>query len=160
MNRAGPNEAQASGANPPASSEAGARPQPSASSQNFGTVRYQVADVERSLVFYTKQLEFKVEQNTAPAFASVLSGHLRLLLSGPGSSGSRTMPDGRRQEPGGWTRIVVYVDDLASRIETLQASGTRFRNQVEVGPGGKQIQIEDPDGNPIELHEAPKSASK
>jgi len=70
------------------------------------------------------------------------------------------MPDGRRQEPGGWTRIVVYVDDLASRIETLQASGTRFRNQVEIGPGGKQIQIEDPDGNPIELHEAPKSASK
>jgi glyoxylase I family protein len=157
MNRAGPNQAQASGATPPASSEAGVHPQRPGSPQDFATVRYQVADVDRSLAFYTKHLAFKVEQNTAPAFASVLSGHLRLLLSGPGSSGSRTMPGGRRQEPGGWNRIVLYVDDLASHIETLQTSGTRFRNQVEVGPGGKQIQIEDPDGNPIELHEAPRS---
>jgi glyoxylase I family protein len=159
MNRQGPTQAQASGANPAASSEAGARQQP-ASSQDFATVRYQVADVERSLAFYTKHLEFKVEQNTAPAFASVRSGHLRLLLSGPGSSGSRNMPDGRRQEPGGWNRIVLNVDDLASRIATLETLGTRFRNQIEVGPGGKQIQIEDPDGNPIELHEPPKGASK
>jgi glyoxylase I family protein len=160
MNPARPNQAQASSASPPATSETDARRNPPASPQDFATVRYQVADVERSLAFYAKYLEFKVEQNTAPAFASVLSGHLRLLLSGPGSSGSRIMPDGRRQEPGGWNRIVLYVDDLARHIEALQTAGTRFRNQVEVGPGGKQIQIEDPDGNPIELHEAPKSASK
>jgi glyoxylase I family protein len=124
--------------------------------QDLATVRYQVTDVERSLAFYTHVLGFEVEQRTPPAFASVLHGPLRLLLGGPGSSGARPLPDGRRQEPGGWNRIVLYVDDLAGEIETLKKKGIRPRNQVEAGPGGTQVQIEDPDGNPIELHEAPK----
>jgi len=118
------------------------------------TVRYQVTDVERSIDFYSRRLGFQLEQRAGSAFASVTRGALRLILSGPGSSGSRPLPDGRKQEPGGWNRIVLYVDDLDSFIRTLEGS-VRFRNQVEVGPGGKQIQIEDPDGNPIELHEAP-----
>src|SRR6266853_6156337 len=86
-------------------------------------------------------------------------GQLHLLLSGPGSSGSCPMPDGRRQEPGGSNRIVLYVENLDAVFSTLKASGARFRNEVEAGPGGRQIQIEDPDGNPIELHEAPKKAA-
>ena len=102
------------------------------------------------------QLGFQVEQRTGPVFASVRRGDLRLLLGGPGSSGSRPMPDGRRQEPGGWNRIVLYVEDLAAHIDTLGQGGARFRNEVESGPGGKQILIEDPDGNPIELHENPR----
>jgi hypothetical protein len=80
---------------------------------------------------------------------------LRVLLSGPGGSGSRPMPDGRHQEAGGWNRIVIFIDELESRIERLRTAGTRFRNEIEVGPGGKQILIEDPDGNPVELHELP-----
>jgi glyoxylase I family protein len=122
-------------------------------------VRYQVTDVDRAIDFYQKQIGFDLDQRSGTAFASVSRGGLRLLLSGPGSSGSRPMPDGRRQEPGGWNRIVLYVDDLASRLRSLEAAGIRFRNAVEVGPGGKQIQIEDPDGNPIELHEAPTAAA-
>jgi catechol 2,3-dioxygenase-like lactoylglutathione lyase family enzyme len=118
-------------------------------------VRYQVSDVQRSLAFYTERLGFRVERHSGAAFASVDRGHLRLLLSGPGSSGSRPLPDGRRQEPGGWNRIVLYVDDLPSEIDSLKAAGVRFRNTIEVGPGGSQIQIEDPDGNPIELHQEP-----
>ncbi len=129
-----------------------------ASLNDPAVVRYQVGDVERSVAFYTQQLGFKLEQKSSAAFASVLSGNLRLLLSGPGSSGARVMPDGRRQEPGGWNRIVLYVDDLATHIEALKRVGAHFRNEVESGPGGKQIQIEDPDGNPIELHEAPTPA--
>jgi catechol 2,3-dioxygenase-like lactoylglutathione lyase family enzyme len=122
---------------------------------DLANVRYQVADVDRSVAFYTQQLGFKVEQKAGKAFASVVRDELRLILSGPGSSGARPMPDGRRQEPGGWNRIVLYVDSLTSRIDALKAAGIKFRNQVEAGPGGTQIQIEDPDGNPIELHEAP-----
>jgi glyoxylase I family protein len=118
-------------------------------------VRYQVADVDRALAFYTQHLGFGVVQRPAALLAILARGDLHLILSGPGSSGSRAMPDGRRQEPGGWNRIVLYVDDIDSTIASLQAAGTRFRNQVEVGPGGKQIQVDDPDGNPIELHEAP-----
>ena len=118
-------------------------------------VRYQVTDVERAIAFYTKRLGFQLEQKAGSAFAAISRGDLRLILSGPGSSGARALPDGRRQEPGGWNRIVVYVDDLASEIQTLRSAGVLFRNQIEVGPGGKQVQIEDPDGNPIELHEAP-----
>jgi glyoxylase I family protein len=106
--------------------------------------------------FYTTVLGFRLDQRSGPMFASVSRGALHLLLSGPGSSGSRPMPDGRRQESGGWNRIVLYVDDLPTLADRLRGSGTRFRNDVEVGPGGKQVQIEDPDGNPIELHEAPK----
>jgi catechol 2,3-dioxygenase-like lactoylglutathione lyase family enzyme len=86
----------------------------------------------------------------------VVRGDLVLLLGGPGSSGSRPLPDGRRQEPGGWNRIVLYVDDLTATIAALRDAGVRFRNEVERGPGGSQVQIEDPDGNPIELHESPK----
>jgi glyoxylase I family protein len=119
-------------------------------------VRYQVADVERSVAFYTRQLGFQLGHRSGPVFASVSRGDLRLLLGGPGSSGSRPMPDGRRQEPGGWNRIVLYVDDLAAQVDALRQGGARFRNEVETGPGGKQILIEDPDGNPIELHENPR----
>jgi catechol 2,3-dioxygenase-like lactoylglutathione lyase family enzyme len=119
-------------------------------------VRYQVADIERAVGFYTQYLGFQLKQRSGMLFATVSRGDLHLLLSGPGSSGSRPMPDGRRQEPGGWNRIVVYVDDIDTTIAALRAAACRFRNEMEVGPGGKQIQIEDPDGNPIELHEAPR----
>jgi glyoxylase I family protein len=116
-------------------------------------VRYQVTDVNRSVNFYIKQLGLKLDHQNLPAFAQVSVGNLKLILSGPGASGSRAMPDGRQQAPGGWNRIVLQVDDLTGRIETLKKAGLRFRNEMEVGPGGKQIQLEDPDGNPIELFE-------
>ena len=116
-------------------------------------VRYQVRDVSRSVAFYTKRLGFKTDQQHLPAFAQVSIGDLKLILSGPGASGSRPMPDGRQQEPGGWNRVLLQVRDLPERIEMLKKAGLHFRNQMEVGPGGKQIQIEDPDGNPIELFE-------
>lgn len=118
-------------------------------------VRYQVKDVERALAFYTEHLGFKVVQQPAPILAIIARGDLHLILSGPGSSGSRPLPDGRPQEPGGSNRIVLYVDDLGATIERLRRAGAHFRNQVETGPGGKQIQVDDPDSNPIELHEAP-----
>jgi glyoxylase I family protein len=117
-------------------------------------VRYQVKDVSRSIQFYTQQLGFRLDRQVLPAFAQVSVGNLKLILSGPGASGSRQMPDGHPQEPGGWNRIVLEVNELPSRIEALKKAGLRFRNQMEVGPGGKQIQLEDPDGNPIELFEA------
>src|SRR5215510_13444205 len=123
---------------------------------NAAVVRYQVRDVDRAVAFYTQHLGFQLKQRSGTVFATVARGDLNLLLSGPGSSGSRPMPDGRRQEPGGWNRIVLYVDSIDSTIAKLQSAGTRFRNDVEAGPGGKQVQIEDPDGNPIELHEAPR----
>lgn len=116
-------------------------------------VRYQVKDVSRSVAFYTHTLGFNLDRENLPAFAQVSIGILKLILSGPGASGSRTMPDGREQEPGGWNRIVLQVHDLAARIADLKKEGVHFRNDMEVGPGGKQIQIEDPDGNPIELFE-------
>jgi glyoxylase I family protein len=119
----------------------------------FRGVRYQVADVSRSIDFYTKQLGFKLEAKHLPAFAEVSVGDLKLILSGPGASGSRPMPDGRRQEPGGWNRVVLRVTDLSARIEALKKAGLHFRNQPEEGPGGKQVQLEDPDGNPLELFE-------
>ena len=116
-------------------------------------VRYQVKDVKRSVDFYTQQLGLKLDQQNLPAFAQVSVGNLKLILRGPGASGSRAMPDGKKQEPGGWNRIILQVDDLPARLEKLKGSGLRFRNEMEVGPGGKQIQLEDPDGNPIELFE-------
>jgi glyoxylase I family protein len=116
-------------------------------------VRYQVKDVSRSIDFYTQQLGFNLDQKVLPAFAQVSIGNLKLILSGPGASGSRTLPDGRTQEPGGWNRVILHVTDLPARIETLKNAGLQFRNQMEAGPGGKQIQLEDPDGNPIELFE-------
>lgn len=115
-------------------------------------VRYQVKDVDKSVEFYTKHLGFKVEL-ASPAFAAVSNGNLTLWLSGPKSSGSRAMPDGRKQEPGGWNRVVLEVDDLPSRVVELKKAGLHFRNEVEKGPGGKQTQLEDPDGNPVELFE-------
>jgi glyoxylase I family protein len=116
-------------------------------------VRYQVRDVKRSIDFYTKQLGFKLDQQNLPAFGQVSVGNLKLILSGPGASGSRPMPDGRQQEPGGWNRVVLQVSDLPVRIEMMKKAGLHFRNEMEVGPGGKQILLEDPDGNPIELFE-------
>jgi len=119
----------------------------------FWGVRYQVKDVARSIAFYTQQLGLELDQQRLPAFAQVSVGNLKLILSGPGASGSRPMPGGRPQEPGGWNRVILHVADLASRIADLKQAGLHFRNEMEVGPGGKQIQIEDPDGNPIELFE-------
>lgn len=116
-------------------------------------VRYQVKDVSRSIDFYTKQLGLKLDQQNLPAFAQVSVGNLKLILSGPGASGSRPLPDGRHQEPGGWNRVILQVNDLPTRIQALKKAGLHFRNEMEVGPGGKQIQLEDPDGNPIELFE-------
>jgi glyoxylase I family protein len=119
-------------------------------------VRYQVSDVSRSIDFYTRELGFKLEAQHLPAFAEVSLGDLKLILSGPGASGSRPMPDGRRQQPGGWNRVILRVTDLPARIEALKKAGLRFRNEMEEGPGGKQVQIEDPDGNPLELFEPPR----
>jgi glyoxylase I family protein len=119
----------------------------------FHGVRYQVKDVARSVEFYTKRLGFTLGRQQLPAFASVSFENLTILLSGPGASGSRPMPDGRNQEPGGWNRVVLQVADLPARIEALKGAGFRFRNELEVGPGGRQILLEDPDGNAIELFE-------
>jgi glyoxylase I family protein len=119
----------------------------------FHGVRYQVRDVARSVEFYTKRLGFTPGHQQLPAFAIVSFENLALLLSGPGASGSRPMPDGRNQEPGGWNRVVLQVADLPARIEALKTAGLRFRNEMEVGPGGRQILLEDPDGNAIELFE-------
>ncbi len=116
-------------------------------------VRYQVSDVSRSVDFYTRILGFNLDQKNLPAFAQVSIGNLKLILSGPGASGSRPMPDGRHQESGGWNRVVLQVKDLPARIDELRRAGLHFRNNMEVGPGGKQIQIDDPDGNPLELFE-------
>ena len=119
----------------------------------FWGVRYQTKDVARSVEFYTKMLGFKLDFQNLPAFGQLSFDNIKLILSGPGASGSRAMPDGRQQEPGGWNRIILHIDDLAARIAELKEKGLPFRNEMEVGPGGKQIQIEDPDGNPIELFE-------
>jgi len=118
------------------------------------TVRYLVTDVERSIAFYTKALGFKLDQSMAPAFARVSNSDLTLWLAGPQSSAARPMPDGRRPGPGGWNRFVVEVEDLVSRVAEMKRAGLRFRNDVVVGPGGKQILLEDPDGNLVELFEA------
>jgi glyoxylase I family protein len=117
-------------------------------------VRYQTANVGRAIEFYTARLGFQLDQRSGDAFAAISRGDLHLLLGGPGSSGSRPMPDGRVQTPGGWNRILLYVSDLDAEIARLREADVTFRNDVESGPGGKQIQIEDPDGNPIELHQA------
>ena len=125
-------------------------------------IRYQVTDVERSVTFYTKYLGFKLDQRfpAGPAFAAVSNGNLTLWLSGPQSSGARPMPDGRKQEPGGWNRLALQVEDLPGRVAAMKKAGLRFRNEIEVGPGGKQIQLEDPDGNPVELFEPARSVGR
>ena len=114
-------------------------------------VRYMVDDVATSVDFYTTQFGFEIESDAAPAFAAVRRGDLRLLLSGETSSAGRPMPDGRRPVPGGWARIQLLVTDLAAEVERLQAAGLVFRNAIVQGPGGSQILIDDPSGNPIEL---------
>lgn len=119
----------------------------------FWGVRYQVADVERSVAFYTTHLGFTLELRQGGAFAKVTNGALSILLSGPGSSGARPLPDGTKQTAGGWNRVVLKVDDLPARIAAMTGAGLRFRNDMETGPGGRQIQLLDPDGNPVELFE-------
>jgi glyoxylase I family protein len=121
--------------------------------QGVHGIRYQVKDVARSVAFYTTHLGFTLEHQQPPAFANVSLGDAQILLSGPQASGSRPMPNGQQQEPGGWNRVVLRVNDLPAFIETLKKAGLHFRNDMETGPGGKQIQVEDPDGNPIELFE-------
>jgi glyoxylase I family protein len=114
--------------------------------------RYQVDDVARSIEFYTRHLGFKLEHQRLPAFASLSLGDAQILLSGPGASGSRPV-DGERQQAGGWNRVVLKVADLPGFIAELTSAGLRFRNDMETGPAGRQIQLADPDGNPIELFE-------
>jgi catechol 2,3-dioxygenase-like lactoylglutathione lyase family enzyme len=114
-------------------------------------VRYMVDDVEAALAWYTTHLGLKLLSNQAPAFADVARGSLRLLLSGPGSSAGRPMPDGERPRPGGWNRIHLVVDDLQAEVARLRAAGVRFRNDVVTGPGGSQILLIDPSGNFVEL---------
>ena len=121
--------------------------------QGVHGVRYQVTDVARAIAFYTRQLGFDVGRQQLPAFANVSLGDTTILLSGPGASGSRPLPGGQPQTPGGSNRVVLRVADLPALIAVLQDAGVRFRNDMETGPGGRQIQIEDPDGNPIELFE-------
>jgi glyoxylase I family protein len=117
-------------------------------------VRYQTRDVARAIAFYTTHLGFVLKHQAGTAFATVSSNGLDLLLSGPGSSGARQLPDGHAQEPGGWNRLVLRVDDLAAQAAALKQAGIPTRSDdIISGPGGKQIQILDPDGNPIELFE-------
>src|SRR6266542_1675496 len=114
-------------------------------------VRYMVDEVGAAVTFYTTHLGFALLNNSGPAFAVVKRGNLRLLLSGPSSSAGRPMPDGRQPGPGGWNRIHLLVDDINAEVARLREAGVRFRNDVVTGPGGKQILIDDPSGNPIEL---------
>lgn len=114
-------------------------------------VRYMVDDVEKAVDFYTNHFGFTLISNMAPAFADVARGPLRLLLSGPTSSAGRPMPDGRKPGPGGWNRLHFIVDDIESEVNRLRGEGVIFRNDIVTGPGGKQILVDDPAGNPIEL---------
>ena len=119
----------------------------------FHGVRYLVTDVKRAIDFYTTHLGFKLEHQQLPMFATLALGPLKIHLSGPGASGSRILPDGERQGPGGSNRVVLRVSDLPAVIEALREAGAVFRNAMETGPAGRQIQVLDPDGNPIELFE-------
>jgi catechol 2,3-dioxygenase-like lactoylglutathione lyase family enzyme len=123
------------------------------SSEDMVSVRYMVDDVQAAIDFYTRHLGFTLRFNAAPAFADVTRGSLRLLLAGPRSSAGRPMPDGRKPGPGGWNRIHFIVPDIAAEVARLRAAGVRFRNDIVTGPGGKQILIEDPAGNVVELFE-------
>ena len=114
-------------------------------------VRYMVDDVDEAIAFYTKFLDFDLLSNAAPAFADVKRGNLRLLLSGPASSAGRPMPDGRTPGPGGWNRIHFIVDDIEAEVTRLRDAGATFRNDILTGPGGKQILLEDPSNNVVEL---------
>jgi catechol 2,3-dioxygenase-like lactoylglutathione lyase family enzyme len=114
-------------------------------------VRYMVDDVDEAITFYTKLLDFEVLSSAAPAFADVKRGNLRVLLSGPKSSAGRPMPDGTKPAPGGWNRIHFIVDDIDADVKRLREAGATFRNDIVTGPGGKQILLEDPSGNVVEL---------
>ena len=118
-------------------------------------VRYIVNDVQSAIDFYTNQLGFQLVMHPAPAFAMLTRGDLRLVLSAsnPAAGGGQPMPDGRVQQPGGWNRFAIQVDDLAALVERLRSAGAHFRNQIVTGVGGKQIILDDPSGNPIELFE-------
>jgi catechol 2,3-dioxygenase-like lactoylglutathione lyase family enzyme len=120
-------------------------------SEQTVNVRYMVNDVDAAVEFYTTHFGFELRSRAAPAFADVVRGNLRLLLSGPKSSAGRPMPDGRRPSPGGWNRIEFVVDDIEAEVERLRSAGLAFRNDIVTGPGGRQILLEDPSGNPIEL---------
>jgi catechol 2,3-dioxygenase-like lactoylglutathione lyase family enzyme len=120
------------------------------------SVRYMVDDVDRAVDFYTGLFGFELGQNASPAFAEVLRGRLRLLLAGPESSAGRPMPDGRRPEPGGWNRIHFVVDDIEAEVARLREGGVTFRNEIVTGPGGRQILLDDPSGNPVELFQPAK----
>lgn len=117
----------------------------------MATIRYLVHDVDVALTFYTTHLDFKLVDQIGPAFAIVERDNLELWLSGPQSSAARPMPDGRQPVAGGWNRFVVEVDDIDSRVASMKAAGVQFRNEIIQGPGGKQILVDDPSGNPIEL---------
>ena len=127
------------------------------SPEQLVSVRYMVDDVQAAVDFYTSHLGFTVRTSAAPAFADVTRGNLRLLLAGPASSAGRAMPDGRKPGPGGWNRIHMIVPDISSEVARLRAEGVSFRNEIVSGPGGKQILIEDPAGNVVELFEPASS---
>ena len=119
--------------------------------EDLVSVRYMVDDVDAAITFYTTYFGFTVRHSATPAFADVARGNLRLLLSGPSSSAGRPMPDGRKPHAGGWNRIHFIVSDIEAEVERLRAAGLTFRNQIVTGPGGSQILVDDPSGNPIEL---------
>jgi catechol 2,3-dioxygenase-like lactoylglutathione lyase family enzyme len=123
------------------------------SPEQMVNVRYMVDDVQAAIDFYTSHLGFTVRSSAAPAFADITLGNLRLLLAGPASSAGRPMPDGRKPEPGGWNRIHLIVPDITVEVARLRADGVSFRNEIVTGPGGKQILIDDPAGNVVELFE-------
>jgi catechol 2,3-dioxygenase-like lactoylglutathione lyase family enzyme len=114
-------------------------------------VRYMADDVQESIDFYTRHFGFELRSSSAPAFADVVRGRLRLLLAGPDSSAGRPMPDGRKPAPGGWNRIHFVVEDITDQVERLREADVPFRNEIVTGPGGQEILIDDPSGNPIEL---------
>jgi catechol 2,3-dioxygenase-like lactoylglutathione lyase family enzyme len=123
------------------------------------SVRYIVDDVDEAIAFYTAHLGFRVDLHPAPGFASLSRGNLRLLLNTPGAGGAgQAMPDGRKPAPGGWNRIQLEVDDLAATVEALRLAGAHFRNEIVIGNGGKQILLDDPAGNCIELFEPPRQS--
>jgi len=117
----------------------------------MATIRYMVNDVAAAIAFYTTHLGFSLQEQMGPAIALLNKGDLKLWLSGPSSSAARPMPDGRKPEAGGWNRFVIEVTDLAAMVESMRKAGVQFRNDIVTGPGGKQILVEDPFGNPIEL---------